>query len=152
MVKCTELLNEVCNADFIDVNMGCPIDLVYRKGGGSALMRRQNKLKQIINGMVGVSKIPITCKMRTGVDKNHNTAHDIITQIKNSGIGMVALHGRSREARYTKAADWSYINECAKIADPLPLYGNGDILSYEDYENAFANGVSGVMVARFVIT
>uniref|UniRef100_A0A8D0ETM5 tRNA-dihydrouridine(47) synthase [NAD(P)(+)] n=1 Tax=Strix occidentalis caurina TaxID=311401 RepID=A0A8D0ETM5_STROC len=58
------------------------------------------------------------------------------------------LHGRSREQRYTRGADWDYIAECAKIASPMPLFGNGDILSYEDANRAMQMGVSGIMIAR----
>lgn len=61
---------------------------------------------------------------------------------------MFQLHGRSREQRYTKSADWGYIDECAKIANPLPFFGGGDILSFEDYNAAMQTDVSGVMIAR----
>lgn len=60
------------------------------------------------------------------------------------------LHGRSREQRYTKLADWHYIKECSEIAEPMPLFGGGDILSLEDYlEATSGNSVSGVMIARY---
>ena len=59
------------------------------------------------------------------------------------------LHGRSREQRYTKLADWQYVAECARAASPLPLFGNGDVLSWEEYEaKRSASGVAGVMMAR----
>ncbi|KAF2986645.1 hypothetical protein EK904_004808, partial [Melospiza melodia maxima] len=60
------------------------------------------------------------------------------------------LHGRSREQRYTRSADWAYIAECARLASPMPLFGNGDILSYEDANRAMQMGVSGIMIARQV--
>ncbi|XP_054037766.1 tRNA-dihydrouridine(47) synthase [NAD(P)(+)]-like isoform X2 [Rissa tridactyla] len=111
MTKCAELLNQTIEVDFVDINVGCPIDLVYKKGGGCALMTRSNKFEQIVRG-------------------------------------MNSLHGRSREQRYTRGADWDYIAECAKIASPMPLFGNGDILSYEDADRAMQMGVSGIMIAR----
>ncbi|XP_074421827.1 tRNA-dihydrouridine(47) synthase [NAD(P)(+)]-like isoform X2 [Larus michahellis] len=111
MTKCAELLNQTIEVDFVDINVGCPIDLVYKKGGGCALMTRSNKFEQIVRG-------------------------------------MNSLHGRSREQRYTRGADWDYIAECAKIASPMPLFGNGDILSYEDADRAMKMGVSGIMIAR----
>ena len=61
---------------------------------------------------------------------------------------MFQLHGRSREQRYTKCADWTYINECAQIASPMPFFGGGDILSFEDYNEAVKTDVSGTMLAR----
>ena len=59
-------------------------------------------------------------------------AHELIPKIKIWGADLITVHGRSKEARYTKLADWSYIDRCAQIAAPLPFCGNGDILSYED--------------------
>ncbi|NXC22505.1 DUS3L synthase, partial [Corythaeola cristata] len=150
MTKCAELLNQTIEVDFVDINVGCPIDLVYKKGGGCALMTRSNKFEQIVRGMNSVLDVPLTVKIRTGVQEKMNVAHKIIPKIREWGASMVTLHGRSREQRYTRAADWDYIAECAKIASPMPLFGNGDILSYEDANRAMQMGVSGIMIARQV--
>ncbi|NWI18363.1 DUS3L synthase, partial [Crypturellus soui] len=150
MTKCAELLNQTIEVDFVDINVGCPIDLVYKKGGGCALMTRSNKFEQIVRGMNSVLDVPLTVKIRTGVQEKINVAHKIIPKIREWGASMVTLHGRSREQRYTKVADWDYIAECAKIASPMPLFGNGDILSYEDANRAMQTGVSGIMIARQV--
>ncbi|NXX82805.1 DUS3L synthase, partial [Urocolius indicus] len=150
MTKCAELLNQTIEVDFVDINVGCPIDLVYKKGGGCALMTRSNKFEQIVRGMNSVLDVPLTVKIRTGVQEKINVAHKIIPRIREWGASMVTLHGRSREQRYTRSADWDYIAECAKIASPMPLFGNGDILSYEDANRAMQLGVSGIMVARQV--
>uniref|UniRef100_A0A8C8BHE0 tRNA-dihydrouridine(47) synthase [NAD(P)(+)] n=1 Tax=Otus sunia TaxID=257818 RepID=A0A8C8BHE0_9STRI len=148
MTKCAELLNQTIEVDFVDINVGCPIDLVYKKGGGCALMTRSNKFEQIVRGMNLVLDVPLTVKIRTGVQEKINVAHKIIPKIREWGASMVTLHGRSREQRYTRGADWDYIAECAKIASPMPLFGNGDILSYEDANRAMQMGVSGIMIAR----
>uniref|UniRef100_A0A2I2ZI92 tRNA-dihydrouridine(47) synthase [NAD(P)(+)] n=1 Tax=Gorilla gorilla gorilla TaxID=9595 RepID=A0A2I2ZI92_GORGO len=111
MTKCAELLSRTVEVDFVDINVGCPIDLVYKKGGGCALMNRSTKFQQIVRG-------------------------------------MNQLHGRSREQRYTKLADWQYIEECVQAASPMPLFGNGDILSFEDANRAMQTGVAGIMIAR----
>ncbi|XP_014742639.1 PREDICTED: tRNA-dihydrouridine(47) synthase [NAD(P)(+)]-like [Sturnus vulgaris] len=148
MTKCAELLNRTINVDFVDINVGCPIDLVYKKGGGCALMTRSNKFEQIVRGMNSVLDVPLTVKIRTGVQEKVNVAHKIIPRIREWGASMVTLHGRSREQRYTRSADWGYIAECARIASPMPLFGNGDILSYEDANRAMQMGVSGIMIAR----
>ncbi|NXF51990.1 DUS3L synthase, partial [Oceanites oceanicus] len=150
MTKCAELLNQTIEVDFVDINVGCPIDLVYKKGGGCALMTRSNKFEQIVRGMNSVLDVPLTVKIRTGVQEKINVAHKIIPKIREWGASMVTLHGRSREQRYTRGADWDYIAECAKIASPMPLFGNGDILSYEDANRAMQMGVSGIMIARQV--
>uniref|UniRef100_A0A8D2PA03 tRNA-dihydrouridine(47) synthase [NAD(P)(+)] n=1 Tax=Zosterops lateralis melanops TaxID=1220523 RepID=A0A8D2PA03_ZOSLA len=148
MTRCAELLNRTIDVDFVDINVGCPIDLVYKKGGGCALMTRSNKFEQIVRGMNSVLDVPLTVKIRTGVQEKVNVAHKIIPRIREWGASMVTLHGRSREQRYTRSADWDYIAECARIASPMPLFGNGDILSYEDANRAMQMGVSGIMIAR----
>ncbi|NXH42341.1 DUS3L synthase, partial [Dicaeum eximium] len=150
MTKCAELLNRTIDVDFVDINVGCPIDLVYQKGGGCALMTRSNKFEQIVRGMNSVLDVPLTVKIRTGVQERVNVAHKIIPRIREWGASMVTLHGRSREQRYTRSADWEYIAECARLASPMPLFGNGDILSYEDANRAMQMGVSGIMIARQV--
>ncbi|XP_066525035.1 tRNA-dihydrouridine(47) synthase [NAD(P)(+)]-like [Hoplias malabaricus] len=148
MTRCAELLNQNIDVDFVDINSGCPIDLVYKKGGGCGLMTRMNKFEQIVRGMDSVLDVPLTVKIRTGVQQNCNIAHKLIPEMKKWGVSLITLHGRSREQRYTKIADWDYINTCSKLADPIPLFGNGDILSYEDALKARETGVSGIMVAR----
>ncbi|MGH0133434.1 UNVERIFIED_CONTAM: hypothetical protein FKN15_032324 [Acipenser sinensis] len=148
MTKCAELLNQTIDVDFVDINVGCPIDLVYKKGGGCGLMTRTNKFEQIVKGMNSVLDVPLTVKIRTGVQEKVSIAHKLIPDLKNWGVSLVTLHGRSREQRYTKSADWEYIDHCSKVASPMPLFGNGDILSYEDAMRARETGVSGIMIAR----
>uniref|UniRef100_A0A3B3TFK2 tRNA-dihydrouridine(47) synthase [NAD(P)(+)] n=1 Tax=Paramormyrops kingsleyae TaxID=1676925 RepID=A0A3B3TFK2_9TELE len=148
MTKCAELLNSNIDVDFVDINSGCPIDLVYKKGGGCGLMTRTNKFEKIVRGMNSVLDVPLTVKIRTGVQDKVNIAHKLIPELKNWGISMITLHGRSREQRYTKMADWEYIDFCSKLASPVPLFGNGDILSYEDAMKARETGVSGIMLGR----
>lgn len=149
MTRCAEVLNKECDVDFVDINMGCPIDLVYKKGAGSALMRRSNRLFDIVSCMRNVLDIPLTCKMRTGVESKKNTAHQLLPILRDYGVDLVTIHGRSREARYTKAADWGYVDRCAQYASPMPLFGNGDILTQRDYWSVMDNtSVSGIMIAR----
>lgn len=148
MTKCAELLNRTLDVDFVDINVGCPIDLVYKKGGGCALMNRTAKFQQIVRGMDQVLDVPVTVKIRTGVQERVNLAHRLLPELRSWGAALVTLHGRSREQRYTRRADWDYIAQCARAASPMPLFGNGDILSYEDANRAMQTGVAGVMVAR----
>uniref|UniRef100_A0A3B5AW87 tRNA-dihydrouridine(47) synthase [NAD(P)(+)] n=1 Tax=Stegastes partitus TaxID=144197 RepID=A0A3B5AW87_9TELE len=133
MTRCAELINNNTDVDFVDINSGCPIDLVYKK------VHLPNQ---------GVLDVPLTVKIRTGVQEKSNIAHKLIPEMKDWGVSMITLHGRSREQRYTKLADWDYITTCAKLASPVPLFGNGDILSYEDAMKARETGVSGIMIAR----
>ncbi|CAK6445589.1 unnamed protein product [Pipistrellus nathusii] len=148
MTKCAELLNRTIDVDFVDINVGCPIDLVYKKGGGCALMNRSAKFQQIVRGMDQVLDVPLTVKIRTGVQERVNLAHRLLPKLREWGAALVTLHGRSREQRYTKLADWQYIRQCVAAASPMPLFGNGDILSYEDAHCAMQTGVTGIMIAR----
>lgn len=148
MTKCAELLNRTVQVDFVDINVGCPIDLVFKKGGGCALMNRCAKFQQIVRGMNQVLDVPVTVKIRTGVQERVNLAHRLLPELRDWGAAMVTLHGRSREQRYTRLADWAYIQQCVSAASPMPLFGNGDILSYEDANRAMQTGVAGIMIAR----
>ncbi|RUS84988.1 hypothetical protein EGW08_007233 [Elysia chlorotica] len=150
MTRCAQLLTEKCSVDFIDINCGCPIDLIYKKGGGSALMGKATKLEQICRSMVGVmGNTPLTVKLRKGVFDDRNVAHQIIPRLRDAGVALVTVHGRSREQRYTRQADWDYIGQCAAAGAPMPVFGNGDILSFEEANlHMETHGVSGVMLAR----
>ncbi|KAG8235545.1 hypothetical protein J437_LFUL016075 [Ladona fulva] len=134
LTRCAQMLEEQTEIDFIDLNLGCPIDLIYQQGAGSGLLRRENALGTIVRSMAGVLNLPLTLKTRTGVHSDKNVAHMLIPKFKEWGAAAITLHGRSREQRYTRIADWDYINECARLANPVPLFGNGDILSFEDYQ------------------
>ncbi|ESO95224.1 hypothetical protein LOTGIDRAFT_144742, partial [Lottia gigantea] len=149
MTRCAQLLQEQTTVDFIDINCGCPIDMIYKKGEGCALMSRNYKFEQIIRSMVSVLNIPLTVKMRTGVWSYKNIAHELTPKLRDWGVSMVTLHGRSREQRYTRLAAWDYIETCCNGAKPMPFFGNGDVLSYEDYNNyKKRSGVDGIMIAR----
>ena len=92
---------------------------------------------------------PLTLKMRTGYDMNTPTAHRLIPKLCGWGAAALTLHGRSRQQRYSKSADWSYISQCASgMSHDVPLIGNGDVFSYEDVDQALQGGVTTVMLAR----
>ncbi|XP_066287288.1 tRNA-dihydrouridine(47) synthase [NAD(P)(+)]-like [Branchiostoma lanceolatum] len=149
MSHVSELLNDTISVDFVDVNVGCPIDLVFKRGGGCALMGRLTKFEQVVKGMIGMLDVPLTVKMRTGIYEEKPFAYRVVPHLRDWGVSLVTLHGRSREQRYTKLADWDYISECAKAASPMPLFGNGDILSFEDANrHRQSTGVAGLMMAR----
>lgn len=111
MTRAVHLLNNEISADFIDVNMGCPIDLVFKRGNGSGMFNRPRKMEAVIQQICNVSRIPITTKFRTGIMNGKNIAHDYIPKFKEFGVAACTLHGRSRQQRYQKLADWDYITE-----------------------------------------
>jgi len=148
MTRLAQLVEERVDCDFVDINMGCPIDLIYKKGMGSGLMSRKRPMEAIVRSMSRILSCPLTVKMRTGIYNDKNIAHDIFPLVEEWGAGAVTIHGRSREQRYTRLADWEYIGR-ARETTSLPVFGNGDILNYEDYNRQkTSSGVSGVMVAR----
>jgi len=140
--RLTEIIkNEDLDVDFVDMNLGCPIDVLCDNGCGAMLMLRENKLRDSIKGMMGVLDCPITVKIRTGWDEKKPFAHKLVPKIQAWGLGGVAavmIHGRSRLQRYSKLANWDYIQEVAAAQSSevpqIPIIGNGDILSYKDYE------------------
>ncbi|KAL7538528.1 hypothetical protein ACHAXR_008618 [Thalassiosira sp. AJA248-18] len=127
--------------DFVDLNLGCPIDLVCEKGAGASLMLREKKLRGSLEGMLNVLQCPVTIKMRTGWNEAQPIAHQLVPKIQSwgiDGIGAFMIHGRSRLQRYSRLAKWDYITQVASSQSPdlqqIPLIGNGDIFSYTDYE------------------
>ncbi|XP_034098805.1 tRNA-dihydrouridine(47) synthase [NAD(P)(+)]-like [Drosophila albomicans] len=151
ITQAAQVLHETARVDYIDLNIGCPIDLIYQQGGGSALMRRTNILELTVRSCAALSnKLPFTVKMRTGIYADKSVAHELLPLVEEWGASAVTLHGRSREQRYTKSANWDYIEQCAAQAKEMPVIGNGDILSYQDYveRREQAPHVSSVMIGR----
>ncbi|CAH1183426.1 unnamed protein product [Phaedon cochleariae] len=150
LTKCGEMLQKEADIDFIDLNVGCPIELVYTNGGGCGMMRRTRVFESCIKNLTDILSIPLTVKMRMGVYSNDNIAHKLAPMVRDCGASLLTIHGRSREQRYTKSSNWDYIRTVAVAASPLPVIGNGDILSFEDYQKAreVAPEISGVMIGR----
>ncbi|EIM87584.1 FMN-linked oxidoreductase [Stereum hirsutum FP-91666 SS1] len=146
--------------DFVDLNCGCPIDLVFKTGSGSALLDAPGKLGKILTGMNrALGEIPLTVKLRTGVREGRNTSHKLMPRIASEwNVAAMTLHGRTRQQRYAKLADWAYIRECvdavrAREADEdlprIPIFGGGDAFSAQGYWSCVEeSGVDGIMVAR----
>lgn len=162
MGRVAQLIEENCDVDFVDINMGCPIDAVCNKGMGASLACRPGRVQSVVRTMSERLSCPLTVKMRIGYDDGSPTAHKLIPRLATWGAAAVTLHGRTRQQRYYRSADWEYINTCAGIAQQqplarppaasdggeppngfLPLIGNGDVFSYEDVHAAMlrASGV-----------
>jgi len=150
VARACELLQAEGNVDFVDLNCGCPIDLVCRTGAGSALMGNNGRFGKIVRAMRAVlTDTSLTIKLRTGIKTGKNTAMKLVPQLKIWNVDLITMHGRSKEARYTKLADWDYISQCARAAAPIPFAGNGDILSWEDANRGRdGTGISSVMIGR----
>ena len=156
LMYAAKIIAESCEVDFIDLNLGCPIDVVCQKGGGCALASRLSKLSssvQALNAALVPRGLPLTLKFRTGLRHGVMEAEKLVNRVKEDklAVDLMTLHGRSKEQRYTKLADWDYINKCATLASPTPFFGCGDVLSHQDYYRHLEgphNAVAGIMVAR----
>ncbi|CAM6047831.1 unnamed protein product [Sphagnum compactum] len=134
VARAAELIERECQVDFIDLNLGCPIDLVVNKGAGSSLLTKPARLEQIVRATAAAIDTPLTLKVRMGYFEGRNCAHSLIPRMARWGASAVTVHGRTRQQRYSKAADWDYVQQCVReVPDDLQLVGNGDIFSYTEY-------------------
>ena len=142
-------LVESRGADFVDVNLGCPIDHFTRKGLGAALSRQPARVARIVGAMVkSVERAPITVKIRLGWNDKDRNYLDVARAAVEAGAQAVIVHGRTRVARYRHAAEWDAIAEVA-AALPVPVIGNGDLLFGHEIAAARDRaGCAAVMVAR----
>ncbi|KAL6077401.1 tRNA-dihydrouridine(47) synthase [NAD(P)(+)]-like protein [Balamuthia mandrillaris] len=148
MTRCAEVLANEMELDFIDINAGCPIDLIVNKGMGSAMLERKNRIRGVLRGMSSVVSCPVTIKIRIGKSEKAPNAHKLMPLFADWGADAITLHGRSRLQRYSREADWGYIQRCVQTVN-VPVIGNGDIYSWQEAEEQKAkSGVSSIMVAR----
>jgi nifR3 family TIM-barrel protein len=138
-------------ADHVDLNFGCPVPKVTRRGGGAALPYKRRLFDRIVRAAVdNAGPVPVTVKMRIGIDDEHRTHLEAGRIAGEAGISAVALHARTAAQRYSGTADWS---EIARLRDALPaelpVLGNGDIFSAADALAMVAEtGCDGVVVGR----
>jgi nifR3 family TIM-barrel protein len=137
-------------ADHIDLNFGCPVPKVTRKGGGAALPWKQDLFQAIVQSTVrAAGDIPVTVKMRKGIDANHLTFLESGKAARDAGVAAIALHGRTAADFYSGKADWDAIAELRAALPDVQVLGNGDIWSAQDAVNMMRQtGVDGVVVGR----
>ncbi|MDF5752112.1 tRNA dihydrouridine synthase DusB [Spongiactinospora sp. TRM90649] len=148
--RAARMIAEEDLADHIDLNFGCPVPKVTRRGGGSALPYKRNLLRAILREAVsGAGSLPVTVKMRKGIDDDHLTYLDAGRIAAGEGVAAVALHARTAVQHYGGEADWTAIARLKEAVTEIPVLGNGDIWSAADALRMMAStGCDGVVVGR----
>ncbi|TXK17365.1 tRNA dihydrouridine synthase DusB [Homoserinibacter sp. GY 40078] len=137
-------------ADHIDLNFGCPVPKVTRKGGGAALPWKTDLFRAIVEGAVkAAGDIPLTIKMRKGIDSDHLTYLEAGRIAEGAGVAAMALHARTAAEFYSGTADWTAISALKEAVTSVPVLGNGDIWSADDAVRMVEQtGCDGVVVGR----
>jgi len=134
--------------DIIDINMGCPVKKVTKKGAGAALMSTPELAKKILNKVVSKTSVPVTVKMRSGPHLGQINAVSFAQMAEQTGIAAITVHGRTWAQGFTGLADRNIIAKVKKSVS-IPVIGNGDILSYDNgLEMMMETGCDGIMVGR----
>jgi nifR3 family TIM-barrel protein len=139
-------------ADHVDLNFGCPVPKVTRKGGGSALPWKTALFRDVVRAAVrsaAPAGVPVTIKMRIGVDDAHHTYLDAGRIAQDEGVAAVALHARTAAQHYSGRADWTAIARLKQVVTDVPVLGNGDVWGADDaLEMVRQSGCDGVVVGR----
>jgi len=135
-------------ADLIDLNMGCPVPKVLRQGAGAQLIRQPKKIKQIVEAVRRVVRIPVTVKTRSGWSKSQINILEVARAAEDGGADAITIHPRTAKQGFSGKADWYLIAE-VKQAVTMPVIGNGDVTRPEQvHEMKQLTGCNGVMIGR----
>ena len=132
MLYAAEVLDTQTDCDFIDINMGCPVNKVIKTGAGSAMMRNENQTSELVRKIVERVHKPVTVKMRLGWDRNSMNYLSLGKKLEEAGVSAIALHARTRSQMYEGHSDWSHI-KVLKENLSIPVIGNGDVKTVEDF-------------------
>ena len=137
-------------ADLVDINFGCPVNKIARRGAGSGMMREPDKMVEITRMVVDAVKLPVTVKTRLGWDEDSKIIVELAERLQDVGIQALTIHGRTRCQMYTGEADWTLIGKVKENPRMhIPIIGNGDINSPQKAAQAFGRyGVDGIMIGR----
>lgn len=139
---------ELCQADYLDINMGCPMGKVVSNGDGAALMRDPDRAARIVEAVKQAVEVPVTVKCRLGWDRGSIQVVSFARRMQQAGCDAIAIHGRTRAMLYSGAADWDTIKK-VKDAVTIPVIANGDIFSGEAaVQCRKRTGADGLMIGR----
>jgi nifR3 family TIM-barrel protein len=137
--------------DLVDINMGCPVKKVTKRGAGAALMTDIRLAEKIVRGVVKNCSCPVTVKIRSGPDRTQIRALDFSLMAENNGAAAVAVHGRTWKQQFSGEAEWQIVADVKK-AVKIPVLGNGDVENHaEAMTRMRQTGCDGVMIGRAAI-
>lgn len=141
---------EQSNPDLIDINFGCPVNKIAKRGAGSGMMRFPDLMVEITQKVVEAVKLPVTVKTRLGWDENSLIIPELAERLQDAGIKALTIHGRTRCQMYKGEADWTLIGEVKRNPRiKIPIIGNGDIVDGPGAKRAFNDyGVDAIMIGR----
>lgn len=148
LARSAQYIEENLKPDIIDLNFGCPVPKVVKRGAGSAILKDLDQLEKVAKWVVRAVSLPVTAKIRSGWDKGGIVAVEAAKRLEAQGISLLTVHPRTTKQRYTGEVDWSIIGDVKK-AIKIPLIGNGDIRTPYDAERMVKEtGCDGVMIGR----
>lgn len=146
VVKAAELIED--KFDIIDINCGCPAWKVIKTGSGSAMLNDPDKIADLIKRLTSAVKIPVTVKIRAGIDEKNINAIQVAKLAEAAGAAAIAIHGRTQKQGYSGVSDWKIIKKVKESVN-IPVIGNGDITSPELFKKHLEeSNVDYIMIAR----
>ena len=141
---------EAAKPDLIDINFGCPVNKIAKRGAGSGMMREPDKMVAITEAIVKNVRLPVTVKTRLGWDEDSKIIVELAERLQDAGISALTIHGRTRAQMYKGEADWTVIGKVKENPRmKIPIIGNGDITTPQQARRAFDTyGVDGIMIGR----
>ena len=137
--------------DVIDINCGCPAYKVIKSGAGSAMLNNPSKIHQLVSALVDATNVPITVKIRAGIDDKNINAIEIAKLAEEAGASAIAVHGRTQKQGYSGKADWKLIAQVKQSVE-IPVIGNGDVTTPEIFKQRLdESNVDAIMIARGAI-
>lgn len=148
MAKAAALAEEA-GYQLVDINMGCPVPKVYKKGAGAALLEDVDRAFAVAQAVVSATSLPVSAKLRLGPTVDNATAFAIIPGLRELGFAFITVHARYSDQGYYQPADWEMLSALKKHLGDFRIVGNGDVLAPEDGSRMLAEtGVDGIMVGR----
>lgn len=144
---------EEAGPDFIDINFGCPMKKIVRRGAGAALLQDLPRMQEMAAAVVKAVRLPVTAKTRLGWDEHDKPVVEAALRLQDAGIAALAIHGRTRSQLYNGQADWTLIGEVKNHPRiTMPIIGNGDVKGPRQAEELWRqSGVDGLMIGRLAI-